>query len=160
MDGIDIRRFEAADRDWLIEAHGVHYARAEGFDDSFGPLVADILDKFLCEHDPACEAGWIACQKDVRLGSIFCVKVDGETAKLRLFLLVEEARGKGLGRRLLNTCMGFARAQGYLRMTLWTHESHQAAGALYAKTGWELVASKPVVSFGQDLVEQHWEITL
>ncbi len=160
MDAIDIRRFEAADRDWLLEQHEVHYARDQGFDQSFGILVAQILDGFLADHDPACEAGWIAWQGGQRLGSIFCVRLDAQTAKLRLFLLTPAARGRGLGRRMLATCMGFARGCGYAGMQLWTHESHQAAGALYAKAGWRLVASRPVVSFGQENVEQTWTITL
>jgi GNAT superfamily N-acetyltransferase len=72
----------------------------------------------------------------------------------------EETRGKGLGLRMLTHCMGYAKAKGYRKMQLWTHESHRAAGALYAKTGWRLTSSQKVVSFGQPLVEQHWEIVL
>ena len=160
MDEIEIRPFVAADRDWLVAQHRDHYAQAEGFDASFGVLVAQIVDDFLADHDPERERGWIAWQGGERLGCIFCVALDAQTAKLRLFLLVEAARGKGLGRRMLDTCMGFARARGYARMQLWTHESHRAAGTLYARTGWELVSSRPVVSFGQPLVEQHWRIAL
>lgn len=160
MDKIDIRRFGPEDRDWLVEQHQVHYARDEGFDASFGVLVAQIIDDFLADHDPTCEAGWIAWQDGQRLGSIFCVRVDDTTAKLRLFLLTPAARGKGVGRRMLDCCMGFARDTGYTQMTLWTHESHRAAGALYAKTGWTLTDSKPVVSFGKPNVEQHWKIIL
>ncbi len=81
-------------------------------------------------------------------------------AKLRLFLLEPEARGRGLGQRLLDACLGFARAAGYRRLELWTHESHRAACALYARNGFRLVGSRPVRSFGQDLVEQTWEIPL
>tara|TARA_R110002110_G_scaffold132616_7_gene314384 strand:- start:43 stop:561 length:519 start_codon:yes stop_codon:yes gene_type:complete len=160
MQNIEIRRFDAADRDWLVAQHDVDYARDEGFDATFGVLVAEIIDSFLSDHDPACEAGWIAWQGDRRLGSIFCVRLTPRTAKLRLFLLVPDARGLGLGRRMLGTCMGFAKQAGYVDMTLWTHESHRAAGALYAKTGWMLCGSKKVVSFGKPNVEQHWEITL
>ena len=160
MDPIEIRRFDAADRDWLIEQHEVHYAAAEGFDATFGVLVTQIVDAFLADHDASCEAGWIAWQSGQRLGSIFCVRLDEATAKLRLFLLTPEARGQGLGKRMLATCMGFARDCGYSNMQLWTHESHRAAGALYAKTGWTLVGEKPVVSFGQQNVEQTWTITL
>lgn len=108
-------------------------------------------------HDSLCERGWIAEADGQPLGSIFCVRYDKTTAKLRLFLLVPEARGKGVGRILLDQCMSFAREVGYEGMTLWTHESHEAACALYARTGWDKVASKPVHSFGQDLVEQRWD---
>lgn len=160
MDEIEIRRFKATDRDWLVAAHGIHYAQAEGFDDSFAVLVAEIIDGFIATHDPMHEAGFVAWQGAERIGCIFCVRLTPQDAKLRLFLITDGARGKGLGRSLLNTCMTFARDQGYARMQLWTHESHRAAGALYAKTGWRLMWSKPVMSFGQPLIEQHWEIAL
>ncbi|MEM6312203.1 MAG: GNAT family N-acetyltransferase [Pseudomonadota bacterium] len=156
MSNVILRPFEPADTDWLVERHSTLYARDEGFDDTFGPLVRSILDAFCTEHDPACEQGWIAVEEGQRLGSIFCVRLDAETAKLRLFLLVPEARGKGVGRRLLERCMGFARDTGYAGMQLWTHESHAAACALYRRAGWTLTESHSVRSFGQDLVEQTW----
>ncbi|SFG20231.1 GNAT family N-acetyltransferase [Sulfitobacter dubius] len=155
-----IRTFDQGDRDWLIRQHQEHYALEEGFDDSFGVLVTQIIDEFLRDHDPGCERGWIAQKGNQRLGSIFCVKLNAQRAKLRLFLLVPEARGHGLGQRMLQTCMRFARDQGYVGMQLWTHESHLAAGALYARSGWELTDSRPAVSFGKANVEQTWEILL
>lgn len=160
MTDVTLRAFSPDDIDWLVDQHATLYARDEGFDASFGPLVRGILDAFAANNDPTCERGWIALRGDERLGSIFCVRLDDQTAKLRLFLLVPGARGLGLGRTLLDTCMGFARDAGYRRMQLWTHESHEAACALYRATGWRLVASKPVHSFGVDLVEQSWEIDL
>ncbi len=160
MTDVSLRRFRPADAPWLVAQHGIHYARAEGFDDSFGRLVGDILAEFVARHDPDCERGWIAWRGDERLGSIFCVRQGPATAKLRLFLLVPQARGQGLGKRMLATCMGFARAAGYRDMQLWTHESHRAACALYAASGWQLVDSRPVRSFGVDLVEQSWRVDL
>ncbi len=157
MTEVTIRPYRADDAPWLVEQHGVLYAQAEGFDDTFGPLVASILQDFDADHDPECEAGWIAAQGSERLGSIFCVRADETTAKLRLFLLVPQARGLGLGKRLLARCMAFAQGCGYSGMVLWTHESHEAACALYRATGWQLVNSKPVHSFGRDLIEQSWE---
>jgi GNAT superfamily N-acetyltransferase len=146
------------DAGWLIMRHGEAYAADEGFDASFEPLVAHILADFLDGHDPARERGWIARAGERRLGSIFCVKgPEPGLAKLRLFFLEPQARGLGLGQRLLEACMGFAKGAGYRRMTLWTHESHRAACALYAKNGFACVASQPVRSFGVDLVEQAWE---
>ena len=104
MAEIEIRKFTKADRDWLIAQHEQHYAQEEGFDASFGVLVTEIIDAFLVDHDPTCEAGWIAWQDGQRLGSIFCVRLEAQTAKLRLFLLTPDARGKGLGKRMLETC--------------------------------------------------------
>lgn len=159
-DAVKLRAYTAADFDWLVALHRDHYRKAEGFDDSFAPLVASILKDFEANHDPSCEHGWIAEAGGVSLGSIFCVRLNATTAKLRLFVLVPEARGTGLGKRMLKTCMDFARSCGYTRMQLWTHESHAAACALYAKSGFSCTSSKPVHSFGVDLVEQAWEITL
>ncbi|MEP4199128.1 MAG: hypothetical protein ABJL99_26170 [Aliishimia sp.] len=70
-----IRPYTCADRDWLVEQHGVLYAKTEGFDESFGVLVGEILDEFWSEHDKSCEAGWIAQAGNQRLGSIFCVRL-------------------------------------------------------------------------------------
>lgn len=157
---LDLRHLAPDDIDWLVAEHARLYARDEGFDDSFPVLVREILEAFAARHDPACERAFIAWEDGRRLGSIFCVKADAETAKLRLFLLLPEARGKGLGRRLLAACMDYARATGYRRMVLWTHESHRAACALYAEAGWRLVRSEPKLSFGVPVVEQGWEVDL
>ncbi|WP_204113725.1 GNAT family N-acetyltransferase [Shimia biformata] len=157
---IDLRPFRAEDLPWLVARHRDLYAVSDGFDETFGDLVQTILEDFLHDHDPDVEQGWIAWAGDERLGSIFCVRLDETTAKLRLFLVVPEARGTGLGKRLLTTCMSFARTKGYRRMELWTHESHAAACALYRRAGWRCVSSKPVRSFGVDLVEQSWKIAL
>ncbi|MBV2360415.1 GNAT family N-acetyltransferase [Thalassococcus sp. CAU 1522] len=157
---VTFRDFGPGDAGWLVQQHGDLYARAEGFDETFGALVADILRDFEAHRDPAMERAWIAWQGGARLGSIFCVRVDADTAKLRLFLLVPQVRGLGLGQRMLEECMGWARRRDYRRMVLWTHESHQAACALYRKAGWRLTRSVPVRSFGVDLVEQAWEVDL
>lgn len=157
---IEIRGLGPGDVDWMVAQHGALYARAEGFDETFPVLVRSILEAFEAGHDPARERAFIAWREGQRLGSIFCVSAGADVAKLRLFLLVPEARGHGLGRRLLSDCMAFARQAGYRSMALWTHESHRAACALYASVGWRLVRSEPVHSFGVDLVEQAWEIDL
>jgi GNAT superfamily N-acetyltransferase len=158
---VTLRDLEIGDAGWLIEQHGVLYARDEGFDASFEALVAEILAAFIRDHDPSAERAFVAVEGSRRLGSVFCVR-SGEpgVAKLRLFLLVPEARGRGLGQRLLDACVAFARDAGYRTLRLWTHESHRAACALYAKNGFRLTDSRPVRSFGVDLVEQSWEIDL
>ncbi len=159
-DGVSLRQFEARDLDWLVEAHADLYARTEGFDDSFAPLVSAILTDFLERHDSVWERGWVAERDGWRLGSIFCVRSEvAEIAKLRLFLVQPEAQGMGLGRLLLRTCMSFARDRGYAGMQLWTHESHAAACALYEAHGFEMTESRAVKNFGVDLVEQTWKIS-
>lgn len=162
MDGstISLRPLKIGDAGWLIQQHAELYALDEGFDATFEALVAEILAGYIRNHDPVCERAWIAACGKVRLGSIFCVRQDADTAKLRLFLLVPEARGLGLGRRLLDACVGFARDVGYRRMQLWTHESHRAACALYRAYGFRMTDSIAVRSFGVDLVEQTWVLEL
>jgi GNAT superfamily N-acetyltransferase len=160
MDQVSFRSVTADDLDWIVQRHANLYAQEAAFDDSFGQLVRGILDDWFPHHDPARETGILAERGGQRLGTVFCVRLDDETAKLRLFLLEPAARGMGLGRRMLGRCLAFARAAGYRRMTLWTHESHEAACALYRAAGFALVSSEPVNSFGQDLVAQHWAVEL
>jgi GNAT superfamily N-acetyltransferase len=153
-----LRPFDAADADWLVAEHAAHYTLVEGFDDSFGPLVRDIVQSYLSDHDPGCEAGWIAQRGNRRLGSIFCVRNDAKTAKLRLFYVVADARGSGVAQALLDACLGFARNACYAGLTLWTHESHAAAGRIYKRNGLTRTRAEPVHSFGVDLVEETWQI--
>lgn len=154
-----IRPIGPGDAGWIIGAHGALYARDEGYDQTFEALVARIMADFLDRADPD-EASWIAEGGGQRLGTVSCMREDAETARLRLFILLPEARGQGLGQRLHDTCVGFARARGYRRMVLWTHESHRAACALYAKNGWRLVRSVAAQAYGTDVVDQDWEIAL
>lgn len=157
---VSIRDLDIGDAGWLIQQHGEHYARDEGFDASFEALVAEILADFIRNRASSCERAFVAHRGGERLGSVFCVRKDAETAKLRLFFLLPDARGTGLGKRLLGECMQYARDRGYKRMVLWTHASHRAACALYAGAGWRCVSTRPVTSFGVALEEQAWEVNL
>ncbi|RYH99757.1 MAG: GNAT family N-acetyltransferase [Acetobacteraceae bacterium] len=156
---ITIRRIGPGDAGWIIGTHGALYAREEGYDATFEALVARIMADFLDRADSD-EAAWIAERGGRRLGTISCMREDAVTARLRLFILLPEARGQGLGQRLHDTCRDFARARGYRRMVLWTHESHRAACALYARNGWRMVRAVAGESYGQAVVDQDWEITL
>lgn len=160
MDGIELRDFTADDADWVIARHAALYGADEGYDATFAALVADIVAGFLRAHDPAREQGWIAARGDSRLGSIFVVREADRIAKLRLVLLEPDVRGTGLARHMLATAMGFARAAHYAKMRLWTHESHVAAGRLYARAGFRLISFSPAHAFGQDVVDQIWECDL
>lgn len=159
-DEIELRDLVPGDAGWVISRHGALYAAEAGFDASFEALVAEIAADFLRRRDPVCERGWIAWKGGRRVGCVFCVKVSDDVAKLRLFLLEPDMRGRGLGRLLLTAVLDFARSKGYRQLTLWTHESHRAACALYAAAGFTLTASKPVHNYGCDLIEQEWQIAL
>lgn len=158
---IEIRDIATGDAGWLIQTHAEYYAESNGFDMSFEALVAEILADFLRNRDPSRDRAFIAARGARRLGSVFCVATDDpEVAQLRLFLVLPEARGTGLAQRLLDAQLAFARAAGYRRMTLWTHESHRAAGAVYARNGFTLTKSEPTRAFGIDDVRQSWERAL
>jgi len=155
-----IRPAQPGDAGWIIGEHGQHYAEHEGYDQTFEALVARILADCLERNDPKHERIFIAEHAGQRVGTISCMKDDAETARLRLFVVRPEARGTGLGQRLHDTCVSFARDAGYKRMVLWTHESHKAACALYAKNGWRLVRSAPGEAYGTKVVDQDWELSL
>lgn len=152
-----LRNLEPGDAGWIVSRHAEVYARDEGYDSSFEALVAEIVAGFLRNHDPGRERGWIAARGDRRVGSIFCVRETDQAAKLRLFLLEPDERGSSLAQQMIETCIGFARDRGYARMRLWTHESHHAAGRVYARNGFRLVQSSPTREFGCDVVDQTWE---
>lgn len=160
QDDIEFRDLAIGDAGWIISRHGTHYAEAEGFDESFEALVAEILAAYIRDYDPECERAWIAWRGGRRVGSIFCVRKAEGVAKLRLFFVEPDWRGTGLGRELLRKCLDWARARNYVRMVLWTHKSHEAACALYARAGFRMTGESAVQSFGRALIEQTWEIDL
>lgn len=145
------------DLGWVVQMHGEIYAREFGYTSEFEALVAEVAAKFLREFDPAWEKGWIAEVDGQRMGSVFVVRQSKTVAKLRLLILRPEARGLGLGGRLTDECIAFARSRGYRKMTLWTQSHLEAARGIYQSRGFELVESQPNPAFGQDLVSEVWE---
>lgn len=145
------------DLGWVVMAHGEIYAAEFGWDTSFEALVAQIVADYAGDHDPVREAAWIAEVDGQRAGCVFCVAGDDETtAKLRILLVDPAARGHGLGARLVDTCIGFARDAGYRRITLWTNDVLVSARRIYQAAGFALVEQEAHHSFGHDLVGQNW----
>ncbi|GAA2633244.1 GNAT family N-acetyltransferase [Paractinoplanes durhamensis] len=157
-----IREFgQPGDLGWVVQAHGEIYAREYGYDLSFELMVARIVTDWAGDHDPARAAAWIAELDGRRVGSIFCVgDTDRDTAVLRVLLVEPIARGTGLGGRLVDTCIEFARKAGYRRMTLWTTDSLVAARKLYLGRGFTLAAEEPLRRFGVDVIGQTYELSL
>jgi GNAT superfamily N-acetyltransferase len=150
------------DLGWVVMAHGELYAREYDWDTDFEALVAGIVADFTGQRrDPARSAAWIAELDGARVGCIFCVATDRpEVAQLRLLLVDPKARGGGIGRTLVRTCVEFARSAGYRTITLWTNDVLAAARHLYQEAGFELVGSEAHHSFGHDLVSQTWQLDL
>jgi DNA-binding MarR family transcriptional regulator/GNAT superfamily N-acetyltransferase len=155
-----IRQNEPGDIGWIVHRHGALYAREYGWDDSFEAMVAEIAGAFLRSHDPRRERCWIAERDGDILGSVTLVDAGEGVAKLRLLYVEPAARGLGVGGRLIEETLRFARQAGYAKMTLWTNDILAAARRLYERAGFSLVASEPHHSFGRDLVGEYWEKAL
>ncbi len=153
---VTLRGPRPGDLGWLVERHGVLYAREYGWDESFERLVAGIA----AAYDPAADRAWIAELDGRRAGCVLCVHQDADTAKLRTLLVEPEARGHGIGARLVDAVIAHARERGYAELTLWTNDILGAARRIYERAGFALVSQAPHRAFGHDLVEQTWSLTL
>lgn len=152
-----LRSHRPGDIGWVISSQARAYAEEYGWDISYEALVAEICAQFIKNYDAAREHCWIAEVGGEPVGSVFLVKATDDIAKLRLLQVEKKARGLGVGRALVEQCMQGARERGYRRMTLWTQSILVAARGIYKAAGFELVATKPHHSFGQDLVGETWE---
>jgi len=155
-----LRPHRAGDMGWVTQRHGALYAEEYGLDERFEALVAEITAKFLREFDPAREHCWIAEQDGAPVGSVFLVKESDATARLRLLLVEPKARGLGVGRRLVDECIRFARRVGYREMTLWTHSILVAARRIYAATGFQMIETEDHDDFGPMLTGETWTLRL
>jgi DNA-binding MarR family transcriptional regulator/N-acetylglutamate synthase-like GNAT family acetyltransferase len=155
-----LRTHQPGDMGWVIHRHGAIYARERGYNAEFEALVARICADFLDRFDPTGERCWIAERHGAIVGSVFVVRKSKTVAKLRLLLVEADARGLGIGRRLVDECVRFARDAGYRTLTLWTQSDLDAARHLYKQAGFRRVHEEAHRSFGQELVAETWELRL
>lgn len=155
-----IRPPDPGDLGWIVHRHGALYAQEQGYTAEFEALVATIVGDFGRTHDPAKERCWIAERDGEIVGSIFAVRESDEVAKLRLLFVEPSARGLGIGARLVDECVRFARGRGYRTLKLWTQSDLHAARRLYEQAGFTLIESSPHHSFSRDLVGETWTLEL
>lgn len=155
-----LRSHQPGDMGWIIHRHGVLYAKEYGWSEKFEALVAEIAAKFIQNFDHKRERCWIAERDGEFLGCVFLVKESDAIAQLRMLLVEPSARGLGIGRRLVQECVRFARSVGYKRITLWTNSVLLAARHIYEEAGFRLTATESHHSFGHELVSETWDLEL
>jgi DNA-binding MarR family transcriptional regulator/GNAT superfamily N-acetyltransferase len=155
-DGFVLRPAQVGDFGWIVHRHGVLYAQEYAWDETFEALVARIVADHVERRDPRREAAWIAEVDGAPVGCVLCVRRENDVAQLRLLLVEPSARGRGIGGRLIEQCVRFAKRAGYRRITLWTNDVLHDARRLYERAGFMLIESASHHSFGHDLVEQTW----
>jgi GNAT superfamily N-acetyltransferase len=155
-----LRQHRAGDMGWIVSRQSALYAEEYGWTTEYEALAAEIVAQFLKTSDPARERCWVAERDDAPVGAVMIVKHSETVAKLRLLHVERAARGLGIGRRLVAECVGFARAAGYEKITLWTQSSLLAARHLYEAAGFTCVASEPHHRFGKDLIAETWDLAV
>ncbi len=155
-----LRQPKPGDFGWIVTRHAELYAQEYGWTEPFEGLCAQIVADFANKNDPACERCWIAELDGENVGTVMLVKDSDDVARLRLLLVDPKGRGLGLGARLVDECVRFARAAGYKKITLWTHSILTAARHVYEKAGFALTSSEKKHSWSKDVVAEYWDMEL
>jgi DNA-binding MarR family transcriptional regulator/GNAT superfamily N-acetyltransferase len=155
-----IRPLKVGDIGWIAHRQGILYSQEYGWDATYEALVAEILAGFVKNFDSHMERGWVAERAGGIIGSVFLVRASAHLAKLRLLYVEPTARGLGVGKRLVQECIDFARMKGYKTLTLWTNDVLVSARRIYQAAGFQLTKEERHHSFGKDLVGQTWDLEL
>jgi DNA-binding MarR family transcriptional regulator/predicted N-acetyltransferase YhbS len=157
---VALRGLEPGDLGWVVGRHGAIYFAEFGWNTDFEALVAEIAAGYHTNQRPGRDNAWIATVGGARAGCVFCVERDATTAQLRILLVEPWARGLGIGTRLVEECIAFAKSAGYSTMMLWTNDVLVSARQIYQAAGFVLAEEERHHSFGHDLVGQNWTLDL
>ena len=155
-----LRQHQPGDLGWIVHRQAILYAEEYGWDNTYEALAAEVVAQFIKNYDPKRERAWVAEKDGERVGAVLVAKGSDEVAKLRLLHVEAEARGLGIGKRLVAECIRFARQAGYKQMTLWTQSILYAARHIYQQAGFQVVREEKHHSFGKDLTAETWELDL
>jgi DNA-binding MarR family transcriptional regulator/GNAT superfamily N-acetyltransferase len=155
-----LREPRPGDFGWIVARHAELYAQEYQWTEPFEGLCAQIVADFVNKFDPTCERCWIAERNGENVGTVMLVKDKAGVARVRLLLVDPKARGLGLGQRLVDECIAFARAAGYTKITLWTHSVLKAARHIYEKAGFKLTGRERHKSWGRDVTSEFWDLEL
>jgi DNA-binding MarR family transcriptional regulator/GNAT superfamily N-acetyltransferase len=158
--GYILRAPKPGDFGWMVARHAELYAKEYGWIAPFEGLCAQIVADFATDNDPKRERCWIAQMNGENVGCVMLVKDKGEVARVRLLLVDPKARGRGLGARLIDECVAFARRAGYKKITLWTHSVLTAARHIYQQAGFKLMRTEKHRSWSKPVVSEHWDLDL
>ncbi|CDG84450.1 bifunctional helix-turn-helix transcriptional regulator/GNAT family N-acetyltransferase [Janthinobacterium agaricidamnosum] len=155
-----LRDPQAGDIGWVVHRHGVLYAQEYGWNQEFEALVAEIAAQYIRDFDPVSDHGWIAEKAGKIVGSVFVVRHDAVSAKIRLLYVEPGARGLGIGKTLVAECVRFARLAGYEKLILGTNNVQQEARRNYERAGFQLIEQHATHSYGKDLIAETWSLDL
>lgn len=155
-----LRLHQPGDMGWIVHRQAILYAEEYGWDGTYEALAAEIVAQFIKSYDPKWERAWVAEKDGERVGAVFVAKGSDQIVKLRLLHVEQQARGLGIGKRLVDECIRFARLAGYQKMTLWTQSILHAARHIYKQAGFQVVHKEKHHSFGKDLTAETWELNL
>jgi DNA-binding MarR family transcriptional regulator/GNAT superfamily N-acetyltransferase len=155
-----LRPHQPGDLGWIVHRQAILYADEYGWDGTYEALAAEIVAQFIKNYDPKRERAWVAEKDGERVGAAFVAKGSEQIVRLRLLHVERQARGLGIGKRLVEECIRFARQAGYQKITLWTQSILHAARHIYKKAGFQIVHEEKHHSFGKDLTAETWELNL
>jgi DNA-binding MarR family transcriptional regulator/N-acetylglutamate synthase-like GNAT family acetyltransferase len=156
----EIRTFRPGDLSLIAARQSALYADDYGWGLGLEINVAETAAAFLKNFKAGREQCWVAEVNGAMAGSVMLTDEGGGLSRLRLLYVEPWARGLGLGDALVAACIAFARGEGYLVMTLWTHAVLESARRIYAAHGFQPVETERHEIFGPMVVSETWRLDL